>query len=410
MISFGSIVVLAILMVFSAFFSSSETALFSLSKMDCDFIKRNHPHLGKWALLQLETPRKTLTSILVGNLTANTWATALVASESFALGGAKAAVIITTVFGILLTVFGEMVPKVIALRFKVPIALFSAFPMQFFVMLFTPIRVCMKWITDHTFRLWVRERHDARNALSEEELKVLVSIGEEEGMLDPEERKRLHELFELSDRPVREIMTPRTDLTGLDADETSEKHFEIIRRNHYSWMPVFQNSMDQVIGVVDAQTYLLASDPRLRQIMKKPIFVPETKKISDLLAEFRSEREDFAICVDEHGGTAGVVTLEDILEEIFGEFEDEYSKAQNPIRELDAESFLVEGKITLDDFNEYFGCALNSESETTLGGYLMEKIGEIPTKGMRYENEFFEFQTQDMQRQRIRTVIVRKKI
>jgi len=409
MISASSILILAILMVFSAFFSSAETAIFSLSKIDCAFIKRNHPRLGKWVLLQLDSPRKTLTSILIGSLTANTWATSLVASESYASGGAKSAVIATIVFGMMLTVFGEMVPKVIALRLKIPIALFSAIPMHFFAILFTPIRVCMKWLTDHSFQFLARERHDLKNALSEDELKVLVSIGEEEGMLDAEERKRLHELFELGDRPVREIMTPRTDLAGLDADEPAEKHFEMIRRNHFSWMPVFQNSLDQVIGVVDAQTYLLAADPRLRQIMKKPVFVPETKKISDLLADFRSDSENFAVCVDEHGGTAGVVTLEDILEEIFGEFEDEYSKAQNPIRELDAESFLVEGKITLDDFNEFFQCALHSESETTLGGFLMEKIGEIPTKGMRHENEQFEFQIQDMQRQRIRTVIVGKK-
>jgi CBS domain containing-hemolysin-like protein len=281
--------------------------------------------------------------------------------------------------------------------------------MQGFSILFAPIRLCMKWITDRFFRLFTRDRSDLRNALSEEELKVLVSIGEEEGMLDADERKRLHELFELGNRPVREIMTPRTDLVGLDADQNYEKHFELIRKNHFSQMPVFQTSMDQVIGVVDAQSYLLSEDPRVRHLMKKPVFIPETKKITDLLAEFRSNREDFAVCVDEHGGTAGVVTLEDILEEIFGEIEDEYSKNKTPIRELDDHSFLVEGKISLDDFNEHFQSDVYSESETTLGGYLMEQIGRIPAKGTRFENEHFDFQVQDMARQRIRSVIVRKK-
>ncbi len=405
----NALIFLCVLVAFSAFFSIAETAYFSLSKMDIDFIKRNHPQFGKWVLAHLDSPRKTLTTVLIGNLISNTWATALVASDSYAVGGARSAIIATTVFGILLTIFGEMAPKVIALRFKVPVALFSAVPMFFFSQLFTPVRFCMKWLTDAFFHFLARERPDLRHALSEEELKVLVSIGEEEGMLDAEERKRLHELFELAERPVREIMTPRTDLTGLDADEDAGKHFEIIRRNHFSCMPVFQNSLDQVIGVVDVQTYLLGSEPRLRQIMKKAVFIPETKKISDLLADFRRDRENFAVCVDEHGGTAGVVTLEDILEEIFGEFEDEYSKAQDPVRALDAESSLVEGKITLDDFNEYFQTALHSETESTLGGYLMEKIGEIPAKGTRHEDEQIEFQIQDMQRQRVRTVIVRKK-
>lgn len=410
MISPASLLLLAVLFLLSGFFSIAETAFFSLSKLDRDFIKRNHPQIGKWVLLQLEKPRKTLSTILIGNLVSNIWATALVASESYAVGGAQAAVIVTTLFGILLTLFAEMAPKVLALRLKIPIALFSALPMLVFSFLFTPVQYCMKFLTDRVFRVLVREKSDSKNALSEDELKVLVSIGEEEGVLDADERKRLHELFELGNRPVREIMTPRTDLAGLDADQPAEKHFEIIRKNHYSLMPVFQSSMDQIIGVVDTQTYLLVEDARLRQIMKKPVFIPETKKISDLLAEFRAEGEDFAVCVDEHGGTAGVVTLEDILEEIFGEFEDEYSKPKEPIRELDDHSFLVEAKISLDDFNEFFKNALHSESETTLGGYLMEQLGEIPAKGMRFENEHFDFQVQDMQRQRIRTVVVRRKV
>ncbi len=405
-----ALILIITLMLLSVFFSSAETALFSLNTMDRDYIKRNHKQLGVHVLAHIDAPRKTLTTILVGNLFVNTWLTALVAFHSFQLWGPQATIWATAIFGVILICFGEMIPKMIALRFKIQVALFSAIPIHFFAILLTPIRVGMKWLTDQFFRLLARDRSDVKNALSEEELKVLISIGEEEGMLDSEERKRLHELFELGDRPVREIMTPRTDLAGLDADEDSDKHFEMIRRNHFSQMPVFQNSMDQVIGVVDAQTYLLADEPRLRQIMKKPIYIPETKKISDLLADFRKDREDFAVCVDEHGGTAGVVTLEDILEEIFGEFEDEYSKAQTPIRPLDADSFLVEGKISLDDFNEYFQSAVQSESETTLGGYLMEQIGEIPAKGTRHENDHFEFQIQDMQRQRIRTVIVRKKL
>lgn len=409
MIHLASLLLIFVLIFLSIFFSAAETSFFSLHHMDRDFIKRNHPKLGKWVLAHIDAPRKTLTTLLVGNLIVNTWLTALVAFHSFELWGPQSTIWVTSIFGVLLIGFGEMIPKMVAMRFKIPVALISAIPVHFFTILFAPLRICMKWLTDQFFHLLARERSDTRNALSEDELKVLVSIGEEEGMLDSEERKRLHELFELGNRPVREIMTPRTDLVGLDVDEDSENHFQMIRKNHYSLMPVFQNSLDQVIGVVDAQTYLLASEPRIRQLMKKPVFIPETKKISDLLADFRRDREDFAVCVDEHGGTAGVVTLEDILEEIFGEFEDEYAKTKEPIRRLDDESFLVEGKISLDDLNEYFQSTIASESETTLAGYLMEQIGEIPSKGTRFENDAFEFQVQDMQRQRIRTVIMRKK-
>ncbi len=406
----ASIMLLSILLFLTIFTSAAETAFFSLSSMDRDFIQRTYPRMSKLVLQHIDQPRRTLTTLLVGNLVVNTWATAIVASESYKAGGTQSAIIATVIFGVILTGAGEMAPKIIALRLKIPIAMIAALPIEIFAWIITPLRLCLKWMTDHFFRLMTHERTDASKVLSGNELKVLAQIGEEEGMLDPEERKRLHELFELGNRPVREIMTPRPDVTGLDADEVVEKHFELIRKNHFSMMPVFQNSMDQVIGVVDVQTYLLAAEPRLRKIMKKSLFVPETKKISDLLHDFRSRRENFAVCVDEHGGTAGVVTLEDVLEEIFGEFDDEYSQTQKPVRALDAESFLVEGKITLDDFNEHFQSLIKSESETTLGGYLMEQIGEIPAKGMRYESDQFEFQIQDMQRQRVRTVIVRKKV
>ena len=176
-------------------------------------------------------------------------------------------------------------------------------------------------------------------------------------------------------------------------------------------MPVFQESLDNILGVVTGLEYLLAEPrPQVKDILKKALFVPESKRIDDLLETFRTQDEQFAVCVDEYGGTAGIVTQEDVLEEIFGEFYDEYANIENPIRQLGAGAHVVEGKIPLQDFNAYFLSNLESEESTTLGGYLLEKMGEVPARGAKYETEDFEFTVQSMIRQRIQHVLVRKRL
>jgi CBS domain containing-hemolysin-like protein len=256
----------------------------------------------------------------------------------------------------------------------------------------------------------VHEKIDQSDMISEKELKVLVKIGEEEGVLGGQERHMIQKLLDLGERPVKDIMTPRTDLIGLDIEESPEKHEELIRKFQFTRLPVFQGSMDHILGVVESQNYLL-QEPLLdvKQVMWEPLFVPESKRIDDLLETFRSKNERFAVCVDEFGGTAGVVTQEDILEEIFGEFYDEYSKVENPIRRLGEDLYLVEGKVSLQDFNNFFSAHLVAEEAATLGGYLFEKMGVVPVKGAVFNAEQFDFVIQDMVRQRIHQVTVRRK-
>jgi putative hemolysin len=246
--------------------------------------------------------------------------------------------------------------------------------------------------------------------ISEKELKVLVKIGEEEGILGGQERHMIQKLLDLGERPVKDIMTPRTDLIGLDIEELPEKHEELIRKYHFTRLPVFQGSLDHILGVVESQNYLLREPrPDVKQVMHEPLFVPESKRIDDLLETFKIKNERFAVCVDEFGGTAGVVTQEDILEEIFGEFYDEYAKVENPIRRLGEDHYLVEGKVNLQEFNNFFSSHLTAEEATTLGGYLFEKMGVVPVKGAVLNTEHFDFVIQDMVRQRIHQVTVRRR-
>jgi CBS domain containing-hemolysin-like protein len=404
------LIVLGAIFLLSFFFSASETALFSLSKLDKRKLKEHYPHLSKWIFELLQTPRKTLGTVLIGNLAVNSLATATVTLVALnAFGNARLGVILAALT-IFLIVFCEMFPKILAVRSRVKMALWVSLPLKFFAALFAPFRILMRFATDRILSFLVHEKIDQSDMISEKELKVLVKIGEEEGVFGGQERHMIHKLLELGERPVKDIMTPRTDLIGLDIEEPPEKHEDIIRKFHYTRLPVFQGSLDHILGVVESQNYLLQEYlPDVKQVMQEPLFIPESKRIDDLLETFRIKNERFAVCVDEFGGTAGVVTQEDILEEIFGEFYDEYAKVENPIRRLGEDLYLVEGKLSLAEFNDFFSSHLMAEEAATLGGYLFEKMGVVPAKGALLNTEQFDFVIQNMIRQRIHQVTVRRK-
>jgi len=404
------LIVLCVLFVLSFFFSASETALFSLSKLDKRKLKEQYPHLSKWIFEHLQVPRRILGTVLIGNLLVNTLATAIVALIALKLFDSAYLGVIMALLTVFFIIFCEMFPKILAVRSRVKMSLFVALPLRFFTFLFAPLRVLMRFVTDRILSFLVHEKIDQSDMISEKELKVLVKIGEEEGVLGGQERHMIQKLLDLGERPVKNIMTPRTDLVGLDMDEPSERHEELIRKYQFSRLPVFRGSLDQILGVIESQRYLLQEPlPDVRLVMREPLFVPESKRIDDLLETFQVKNEQFAVCVDEFGGTAGVVTQEDILEEIFGEFYDEYAKVENPMRRLGEDLYLVEGKTSLQDFNDFFSSHLKSEEATTLGGYLFEKMGVVPVKGAVFAAEQFDFVIQDMIKQRIHQVSVRRK-
>ena len=403
-------IVLGVLFLLSFFFSASETALFSLSKLDKRKLKEQFPHLSKWIFEHLQAPRKTLGTVLIGNLAVNSLATATVTLVVLKLFGNARLGIFMAAFTVFLIVFCEMLPKILAVRSRVKMALLVSLPLKFFAALLAPFRILMRFVTDRILSFLTHEKIDQSDMISEKELKVLVKIGEEEGVLGGQERHMIQKLLDLGERPVKDIMTPRTDLIGLDIEEASEKHEELIRKYQFTRLPVFQGSIDHILGVVESQSYLLQEPlADVKQVMQEPLFVPESKRIDDLLETFRSKNERFAVCVDEFGGTAGVVTQEDILEEIFGEFYDEYSKVENPIRRSGDDLYLVEGKVSLAEFNDFFSSHLAAEEATTLGGYLFEKMGVVPVKGAALNTEQFDFVIQGMGRQRIHQVMVRRK-
>lgn len=402
--------ILILLLVLSSFFSATETSLFSLSKIEKKKLKDKYPAYSKWIFEHLQQPRRTLGTILIGNLFVNTLASALVTLLVLEMLGNHYLGMLMFLFVVVLIIFCEMIPKALAVGSKIKVALLVAIPLEIFAILLTPFRKLMRFVSDRVLSFLIHEKMDHSDMISEKELKVLVKIGEEEGVLGRQERYMIQKLLDLGERPVKDIMTPRIDLIGLDVEDAPAKHEALIKKCQFNQLPVFQGSLDHVLGVVESQRYLL-QEPRvdIQKVMRPPLFIPDSKRIDDLLETFRQANENFAICVDEYGGTAGVVTQEDILEEIFGEFYDEYAQVEHPIRRLTENSFMVEGKVALAEFNEFFTARLVADDANTLGGYLLEKMGVVPIKGFHFETEDFEFVVQSMIRQRIHQVVVRRK-
>ncbi|HTL47491.1 MAG TPA: hemolysin family protein [Verrucomicrobiae bacterium] len=399
--------ILLVLFTLSGFFSASETAIFSLSKIEKRRVQKKYPHLYPMVNDHLNHAGRTLTTMVVGTLLANTAAAAIVTLLVMermprALGW------VMGVYTIVMIVFCEIIPKVLAVRKNEAVAAYSVIPLRFFSVFFYPVYLLTQRVIKRFHSFIDAPPAEKNDEVSEQEFQALVKIGEEEGVLDRQERMMIQKLFELGERPVREIMTPRVDMVGLDIEDPQEKHEEMMRKYHYTYFPVYKGSVDHILGYAAVQEYLLNDMRDLMQILKQPLFIPETKWIDELLEEFKQKKQHFAICVDEHGGTAGLVTLEDVLEEIFGEYHDEYSKVENPIQQLNPFEFVVNAKISLTDFNEFFKSSLESEDATTLGGFILERLGEVPKPGSALKLPEFEMRIQKMVRQRILTVIVRR--
>lgn len=400
---------LALLFLLAAFFAGTETALFSLTRIERRRLLDRHPRLGKLVTDLLTHPRRALVTLLIGNNVVHIAAAAITTLMALRFFDPKGVSAVVALFTVALIFFGEMVPKLFAVRNNESVAVASAPLLEVIAGLLFPLRRLIQGVSDGILGFLVRGKKETSQLISAEELKVLVKIGEEEGILDRQERRMIQKLFELGERPVRSIMTPRTDLVALCLSDPWEKQLEKMKSFHFSSFPVYQESLDQIAGKVSTQEVILAGERDLAKFVKPVVYVPDLKRIDELLRDFQKTGDRFAVCVDEFGGTAGAVTLEDILEEIFGEFYDEYAKAEQPIRELGEGEYLVDAKISLAQFNEFFHARLRSKETETLSGFVLEKMGRVPKKNDVLELADFTFRIHELARQRILKIAVRRK-
>lgn len=383
------LVVLVILLMGSAFFSASETALMSISKIDARHMVDQNIKNAKIVSKLVEDPNKLLGAILVGNNIVNIGASSLatvVATGIFGTAGAGlAAAIATGVMTLLVLIFGEITPKSLSTQKSQEVACFVARPISLVVLIFNPVVKVLMFISNLIIRLFGGKIDTSKPFITTDELKTIVTVSHEEGVLEEEEKEMIYNVFGFGDSYTKDVMIPRTDMIAVDVNATYDEIIELYKQEQFSRMPVYQESHDNIIGVIYMKDLLLKQfDPKdfvISDFLRDVYFVHEFKRIDELFKEMRSKKIGMAIVVDEYGGTSGIVTLEDLIEEIVGDIDDEYDMTEDSFVKIADQEYLVDGSFRISDFNDELNLNISSNEFDSIGGFIIGLLDRFPDEG-----------------------------
>ena len=409
----ADLVGILVCLLFSAFFSASETALTSLSLLRLEQLIEKHPFWCRPLTVWKHNPNGVLTTILIGNNIFNITASALatdLASVMFPSRGIAVAIGGMT-FMLLFT--GEITPKTLARSYASVLAPVLMVLVLGFHMLFYPATWVITWFIRGLFLL-LGTRHRRGDRVTEEDIEYIVSLGRRQGALDKDKEHLLSSIFEFSDTTAREIMVPRTDIIAVPVDANYQKVVEISLESGFSRIPVYEESIDKVVGIF--YTKNLITPPRreeqeafLASRMRPAVFVPESKKISEVLKLFQRERIHMAIVVDEFGGTGGLVTMEDIIEELLGEIQDEFDTEEERLVKSDDGTYQADARINVEELEDELELTFPEDRDyESLGGFLMEEAAEVPSEGWEHTYQGFLFRVLEADPQRVIKVHIEK--
>jgi len=384
----------------SAYFSGSESAFFSLTQGDIQALKdsERRSNSEKRILRLLDKPRRLLMSILIGNTIVNVSAATIAALQTHyyivqgyitkQIGMFVEIVVVTLV----LLIFIEVSPKIFAVSNPLRFSRRVSGSMVFVVGLLTPLALIFDKLTYRIIHFLGIKKE--ASFLHQDELKTLLHVGQEKGTLDQNEREMIHSIFEFRETTVKEVMIPRMDMVRIEKNTPLDELLALVKEKGHSRIPIYDEKVDNIVGILfvkDLLPYMKGSKkvPNLIDLARKAYFVPESKMIDELLREFQKDRTHMAIVVDEYGGTAGLITLEDVIEEIVGEIRDEYDKEKPLYQKVDEFTWLIEGKINIEEVNEALGLEIpDSEDYESLGGFIFSLLGRIPNdkEEVRYKN------------------------
>ena len=378
----GQLIAIIILLCLSAFFSSSETALTTVNQIRMRTLADNGDKRAARVLHVTGNPGKMLSAILIGNNIVNLSASSISTSLAIHLFGNTGAGIATGILTFLILIFGEVTPKTMATIKADSMSLTAAAPIGFLMKILTPvIFIINKLSLGLMFLLHVNIK-DAQKKMTEEELRTIVDVSQENGVIEHEERDMIHNLFDFGDAEAKEIMVPRIDMTFVQADATYQEVLDIFRQDMFTRLPVYEDSTDNVIGIINMKDFLLQNDTpefSVRNLLREPYFTYEHKNTADLFLEMRKSSISLAIVLDEYGVTAGLITLEDLLEEIVGEIRDEYdADEEDDITRISDREFY--GSANLNDVSEALSLHFTSDDYDTIGGYCLGLLDHLPEK------------------------------
>ncbi len=413
------IIALIILIILSAIFSGSEVALFSLDKKNLDEIKSNSKLLGKYISALLEYPRRLLVTILIGNTIFNVAASiisvtlALKIAETYHWQTNMVLLIQIILLTVSIIIFAEISPKVWANKHPKSFSKLIAFPLYWTHKILSPLSKVLSGSVNFIAK---RIKFDkTKTALSTEEITELADIVIEKGTIIEEEHELIHGLVSFKTITVKEVMTPRVDMTAIPENISFDSLLNIINKSGHSRIPVYKEDLDNIAGIIyakDILPFLQKGNKKfhINSIMRQASFVPETKLISKLMQEFQEKKMHISIVVDEYGGTSGVITLEDILEEIVGEIHDEHDSEEDEIIKINDNKFIVLGKTNKDELEELLGVHIEDEHDDfeTIGGYIFEHAGTIPSVGYNFEEHGYKFTVKEIENNRINKVEIEK--
>ena len=404
------IISLIALLVLSAFFSSAETALTTVNKLRIRTLADAGDKRALILTTVIEEPGKMLSTILVGNNIVNLSASALTTTLTMDLLGSRAVGAATGILTLLILVLGEITPKTISTLHAERIALSYANAIHILMIVFTNVIFFVNQLSLGLLFLLRIDPNKKRDAITEDELRTIVEVSHEEGVIESEEKKMINNVFDFGDAVAKDVMVPRIDMVLVDVNATYDELLEIFRKEKFTRIPVYEDTTDNVIGIINMKDLLLydrEKEPEfsIRSFLRQPLYTYEYKKTAELMLEMRKTFNNIVIVLDEYGATAGLITLEDMLEEIVGEIRDEYDEdEEDEVRELAPDEYLVNGSAKLDDLNERLGLKLESEDYDSIGGLVIGLLDHLPEEGESVEYENLRFVVEHVEKNRIEKI------
>ncbi len=409
------VVAILILILLSAFFSSAETALTTVNKHRLRALAEEGNRNAQRVLKLIENPAKMLSAILIGNNIVNISASALTTTVTTNVFGSKFVGVSTGILTLVVLLFGEITPKSLATLYNEKIALIYIHVVAPLVTLLTPVIWLVDKLSGIIFFILRVDRDAANNQMTEGELRTIVDVSVEDGVIEKEEKSMINNVVDFGDSKAKDVMVPRADMALVSVDATFDEVFEIFNEEHYSRLPVYDDNKDTVIGIVylkDLFFFQNQNDNKkmafsIRNIMREPFFVYEYQKTSSIMAEMRNRFVSLAIVLDEYATAVGLITIEDLIEEIVGEIRDEFDMDElKMITKISDNHYEIDAAMKLSDLKDSIGIELESENYDSLGGYVIELLDHLPNVGETVKKDGMTFQVVSMEKNRIDRIAV----
>lgn len=389
------LIIIIILLILSGFFSSAETALTTVNALKLRSLADEGSRRALKVLKVTENSGKLLSTILIGNNIVNIVASAMTTTYCTAVFGSKFLGIATGILTLLVLIFGEVTPKTLAARYSIQMSMVFAYPISVLMIIFTPFVILLNFLTGGIFRILGLNKDEKEALVTESELRTMVNVSHEEGVLEPEEKFMISNVVDFGDALAKDIMIPRADVVFAEITATYEELVSLFIEEKYSRIPIYENSKDNVIGILYLKDMFFFNEINgsenfdIKKVLRKPLFVHEYQKTSQIFADMKTSSVSVAAVLDEYGVTSGIITMEDLIEEIVGEIRDEYDEDENDfIKEIMENVYDVDASIKLDDLNDALGTELHSNDYDSIGGFVIELLDKLPSEGetAKYNN------------------------